>query len=231
MMGNPVSFFEIKAAFEEMHPDVENIEGGNGHKPYKRWEYLMETRVDEDGFYNPMKKHLIYEQFVKSFDEEKAANNPWSALGPFDDPSGNNGVGRVNVIMVHPTNSDTIFVGTPAGGLWRSNDAGNSWSTNTDGFTNLGVSDIVYHPTNPAIMYMVTGDRDHRDTDTYGIMKSYNGGDTWTMTNMAPSTNGLPYFYLIHYQDYLLYFFSFKSYLNHHLFNIISFLYNFNFTL
>jgi len=199
MMGNPdISLFEIKEAFNEANPNIDNILPGNGHKPFKRWEYLMETRVDENGFYQPLDKQKIYEQLVKSSNQEKAANNPWSALGPSNEPNGNNGIGRINVIAVHPTGPDTIFVGTPAGGLWRSYDGGNTWTTNTDNFTSMGVSEIIFHPNDPTIMYMATGDRDHNDTSTSGIYKSTDSGINWTLTNFAPNTNGLPGFYLIH---------------------------------
>ena len=57
-------------------------------------------------------------------------------LGPTDVPllsSGQRrGVGRVNVVEFHPTNPDIMFVGTPAGGLWKTIDGGLNWNPLTD---------------------------------------------------------------------------------------------------
>lgn len=197
-MGDPnVSFFEIQDAYNAYWEGKE-IPKGAGHKPFKRWEYLMETRVDKDGYYNPLERHIEYQRYLKANPNYKSSSNQWSILGPEGEPSGNNGVGRINVIAVHPTNSNKIYAGTPAGGLWISTDGGASWTTNTDGLTNLGISDIVFDPANADNMWAATGDRDHNDTSTFGIISSTDGGASWTTTSFQPSTNGLPGFYLIH---------------------------------
>ena len=53
----------------------------------------------------------------------------------------------------------------------RSTDSGQNWQQATDFLTNLGVSDIAVHPTNPDT-FIITGDRDGGDTYSYGVMKS-----------------------------------------------------------
>ena len=197
MMGNPnISFYEIQEAYKAYWGN-EEIPGGAGHKPYKRWEYLQETRINKEGHHNPLKRQLAFDDFSKLQSNNKSSSNTWTALGPFNHPSGNNGIGRVNVIAQHPTNSSILFAGSPAGGIWKSTDGGASWTTNSDFLTNLGVSDIVFHPSNPNTMYIATGDRDHNDTSTFGILKSTDGGNTWTITNFVPTAAGLS-FYLIH---------------------------------
>ena len=61
------------------------------------------------------------------------------------------GNGRVNCIEFHPTNPDIFWVGAPGGGLWKTIDGGNTWTTNTDNLPVLGVSDIIIDPTNTDI--------------------------------------------------------------------------------
>jgi acyl-phosphate glycerol 3-phosphate acyltransferase len=56
--------------------------------------------------------------------------------------TGGGGSGRTNCIAFHPANSNIILLGSASGGIWRSVNKGKSWSTNTDGFENLGISDI-----------------------------------------------------------------------------------------
>ena len=42
------------------------------------------------------------------------------------------GIGRINRIAFHPTNSNTIFACTAGGGLWKTTDGGTSWNPLTD---------------------------------------------------------------------------------------------------
>ncbi len=197
-IGDPsVSFYEIQEDYYQ-YWGTKEIPKGAGHKPFKRWEYFMETRVDKDGYYDPLSRQKAYKEYIENNTNQKSSSNQWTILGPSSQPSGNNGIGRINVITVHPDDSNIIFVGTPAGGLWKTVDGGLNWTTNTDFLTNLGVSDIVFHPSDTDTMYIATGDRDHNDTSTFGILKSTDGGNSWTTTPFQPSTNGLPDFYLIH---------------------------------
>ena len=201
-MGDPnVSFFEIQKDFNEAFQgvDLDNLPKGSGFKPFKRWEYLMETRVDENGFYDQLQTIKAYQKFnEKNKSYQKSITNPWSILGPIDMPSGNNGIGRLNVINVDPNSASTIYVGSAAGGMWKSTDTGATWSSTTDTLASLGVADIVFDPGNSSTIYLVTGDRDHNDASTIGILKSTDGGTTWNNTDFRPGFNGLPNFYLIH---------------------------------
>lgn len=194
MMLNPdYNFFEIQDAFNKAW-DGKPYVSGNGYKQFKRWEYWIETLVDENGYYDEMKTRQEFENYLKTHPQNEIkssltcanpnANGNWTALGPFVEPLGNNGIGRVNVVGFHPTNNNHIWAGTPAGGLWESTDGGTTWTTNTDDFQSLGVSDIAIHPTNPDIMYIATGDNDHSDTYAFGLLKSIDAGVTWTTTSL-----------------------------------------------
>ena len=59
-------------------------------------------------------------------------------MGPFDQSS-KSGQGRLNTIMVDPNDSDIIYVGAPAGGIWKSTDAGVNWTPLTDQLPQIGV--------------------------------------------------------------------------------------------
>ncbi|HRD40498.1 MAG TPA: glycosyl hydrolase, partial [Bacteroidia bacterium] len=97
--------------------------------------------------------------------------------------------GRLNFITIHPAGSNTLFVGAPAGGLWKSTNGGTSWTTNTDFLTVTGCSDLAIDPSNPDIMYLATGDGDAGDTYSTGILKSTDGGNTWVATGLAWTVN------------------------------------------
>ena len=105
----------------------------------------------------------------------------WIAKGPINTPiilsnGKKRGNGRVNCIAFDPFNQNIIWVGSPSGGLWKSEDGGSNWTTNTDNLPVIGVSSIVIHPVNPQIMYIVTGDAFGSDTYSIGVLKSIDGG-------------------------------------------------------
>lgn len=187
------NFYEIQAEFESTWNNMENVRG-SGWKPYKRWEYETEMRVYPSGEFPP--RHQRYTEYYK-FTATKGrtaqqvarnSNGNWQELGPkmWSNQGGwNPGIGRVNFIYEEPGNPNTIYVGTPAGGLWRSEDAGQSWTPLTDHLPSMGVSGIAVDPANPEIIYIATGDRDANDYNGVGVLKSTDYGSTWQTTGMA----------------------------------------------
>lgn len=186
--GTPL--IEIQRLADEYFRDRDQGRG-SGYKQYKRWEYKIQDRLDDQGRiinYNS----LLWEASKQLRGAEMApgCNADWSILGPTDDyvngPSGYNpGLGRVNVVAFHPSDPDIIFVGTPSGGLWKTTNEGSSWFPLTDKLPSIGVSGIVIHPTDPNIIYILTGDGDGGDTFSIGVLKSTNGGITWNDTGLS----------------------------------------------
>ncbi|NQZ77091.1 MAG: PKD domain-containing protein, partial [Ekhidna sp.] len=96
--------------------------------------------------------------------------------------------GRVNSINIHPTNPDILYVGSAGGGLWKSETGGNSWTSLSEDFPILGVTDFYIAPENPEKMYVLTGDAYGADTYSYGVFKSTDGGENWSNdSNFSPS--------------------------------------------
>lgn len=184
------TFEETKEAFYAEFGD-EVGEKGSGWKQFKRWEWFMEQRLDENG--NKPNQRLIFEE-VKRADlqqEFRGGNSNWQLIGPIEEPQNGYGrsIGRISAIAFHPTDSNQMYVGAPSGGIWKSEDNGLSWSPLADDLPNLGVSDIVIHPHYPDTMYMSTGDGSSGDTYTYGVLKSVDGGETWDTTGLSFGIN------------------------------------------
>jgi len=191
---NPdASFAEKQAAFYsyfETHPKVK----GSGYKQFKRWEWMMQNRLKEDGTTPTLNELWPEMQKVEALKMQKSVGGPWTHLGPKYVPTnfvGANGagIGRINVVAFHPTDTNIIWAGSPSGGIWKSTDRGLTWTSNSDQFVNLGVSDIAIQDSNPNIMYIATGDRDAGDTPSYGVLKSTDGGNTWAPTGLAFALN------------------------------------------
>jgi hypothetical protein len=111
--------------------------------------------------------------------------NGWTSIGP-----GNIG-GRVRAIAIHPTSTDTMFIGSVGGGIWKTTDGGATWSVVDDFMANIAVSSIVMTPGNPSVMYAGTGEGFYNSDGLRGagIFKSTDGGTSWTQ---LAATSTLP---------------------------------------
>jgi photosystem II stability/assembly factor-like uncharacterized protein len=186
---------ELKAMFDEYWKTHDKNKKGSGYKPFMRWFDHWENMSNEQGFIaNPqdMKNAWNQKQQAKADKNSKLframpASN-WKPIGPFTfigTGSWADGQGRVNIIHVDPSNSNTIYVGTPAGGIWKSTDAGANWTPLSDDLPQIGVSGIAVDYTDSNTIYIATGDKDGGNTYSIGVLKSTDGGMKWNTTGLS----------------------------------------------
>ncbi len=188
--GPQYTLQEISDAFEAYWAGRDRFARGSGFKPFKRWENYWNYFVDREG-YLPTALEL-WETWERKANRPGQAANPvgnWTSVGPFDAGIFTGqlpGQGRVNAIAVDPTNSNIWYVGAPAGGIWKSANAGATWTNLFDDFPQIGVSGIAIDPNNPNIIYIATGDDDAADSYSVGVFKSVDGGASWAATGLGP---------------------------------------------
>lgn len=199
MMQDPsANFYATQNAFEK-YWDGRTQDKGNGYKPFKRWEWFMEQEVNPDGTYPDRNKmERGFRQFEKQYTPNNTAqfgsgnvvqstNGAWTNLGPIALPNNGtgqpNGMGRLNCVGLHPTDTAIIIVGASNGGIWRTTDHGATWLSNSDTLVSMQVSNIRFDPKDPNIVYAGTGDRDAGNRSQAGVLKSTDAGISWQKAN------------------------------------------------
>ena len=175
---------------------------------WKRWEWYMSHHLGPNGSFVNVSKRLwaAHEQVRGNLpDQTRNINSSWIFAGPSSSPLGNsdalyNGLGRVDRIEFHPSDASTIFIGAPAGGLWKTTNDGTSWINLTDHLPSIAVSGIVISHANASHIYILTGDGDSNtssgliDTlglirESIGVLKSTDGGINWERTGDFPDSD------------------------------------------
>ena len=113
----------------------------------------------------------------------------WSPIGPSPmSESGTQDNGLVTTIAIDPDNPNVLYVGTAQGGVWRSPDAGATWTPLFDQAVSLGIGEpagVAIDPSNTDVIYVGTGSGDGSAEPntihqlTSGLYKSTDGGSSW----------------------------------------------------
>ncbi len=122
----------------------------------------------------------------------KGTNGRWAYIGPNNlntpyriyyglRPS----AGRVNAVAYDPVTTSTLYVGAASGGVHKSVDGGTTWTALGDKWESPYVSSIAVDPSKPATVYAGTGDFPAFAGFSAGVMKTTDGGLTWTSNGKA----------------------------------------------
>src|SRR5688572_12244287 len=90
--------------------------------------------------------------------------------------------GRVVDIEAVDTSFATVYVASASGGVFKSVNAGTTWTPIFDNYASASIGDIALFQPNPDIVWVGTGEANNRNSVAWGdgIYKSVDGGRTFT---------------------------------------------------
>jgi photosystem II stability/assembly factor-like uncharacterized protein len=99
----------------------------------------------------------------------------WRHIGPWTFS------GRITDFAVPKGQSQTYYVATASGGVWKTEDGGIHFEPIFDKYGLMSIGNIEVAPSDPNIVYLGTGEAMHARSSAHGngMWKSTNGGKTW----------------------------------------------------
>ena len=168
-------------------------------REYRKWIQRHYTNVDEKGRILPItpdpigterfllhNKGYSFSAATKEGVQPIGSDSPWELIGPMTwdrearAATGSMGIGVIRAVEVDPTNPDNIYLGTVSAGVWISKDRGATWREATAGMLVEETREIGISKAEPSVVYGATN---------VGVIKSVNGGDTWSYTSLGNIQN------------------------------------------
>jgi len=97
--------------------------------------------------------------------------------------------GRIADVEVDPKNLDVYYVATAAGGLWKSENRGITFTPIFDDGGSFNLACVVVDPKNSNVVWLGTGENSNPRAAMYGdgVYKSTDAGKTWTRVGLESS--------------------------------------------
>ena len=117
-----------------------------------------------------------------SFNQELYSSIKYRLVGPFRG-------GRAGTVTGVVSNRNLYYMGTAGGGVWKTEDAGNTWKSISDGYFGGSIGAVAVSESDPNIIYVGEGEQTLRGnvSSGKGMWKSNDAGETWTYIGLPKS--------------------------------------------
>ncbi len=184
--------FEKKGKLVEKNEEEEEGEGKKGIELIA--DYIASIMKPMDAKESTYKEGYLMREFQKAQQKatairsRRAPTATWQERGPANVP------GRTRKVFISPSNPDKWYAGTVGGGLWITENAGDTWSNVTDyKVPNLATSTVAISESAPQTIFLGTGEP-FRNLDAIGgigLLKSIDDGASWEYLDNTKDFGGI----------------------------------------
>ena len=116
------------------------------------------------------------------FDAASFEGLTWREVGPYRG-------GRSAAVAGIPSDRETYYFGATGGGVWKTTDAGQSWTNVSDGTFGGSIGAVAVSEWDPNVVYVGGGEKTIRGNVSHGegVWKSVDAGKSWTHVGLADS--------------------------------------------
>ncbi|MEO6076623.1 MAG: hypothetical protein ABIP56_07435, partial [Dokdonella sp.] len=152
--------------------------------PNARWEFFFKQRaypfktIPEGARLAAMKQSEAGAKNVSAVFTEVGPKGFTSTIEPSWGQMG----GRARSLLVNPTNSAILYLGTATGGVWKSTNTGASWTPLTDKLDSLSIGSLAWDSSDTSNNTFLVGTGEGPNGFYYsaGIFRTTDGGATFT---------------------------------------------------
>lgn len=200
MHNNAINFYDVVDEAELYFETIDVYTKGSGYKQFMRWANSNEYKYYPSGnrlSIDPEFANKAYQKYLSKESNQANKSNMlenWREIGPFaiNNITGHYaaGMGRVEDFYVDPNNAQNIYIGSRSGGLWKTLDEGLTWSSaDKETLPASGINTIAVDPTDFNNVHVAV--QNAKNSYSYGVYASINGGITFKPTTFNPSNLGL----------------------------------------
>jgi len=136
--------------------------------------------------YSEIKMNVYQKEMQKAREmaiETRSTEYEWELVGP------TNIGGRITDIEMPSGQSDIIYIGAASGGVFKTEDAGDSWEQVFRNIPTISIGDLAIDPQNPNVLYAGTGEANSSSFSFLGsgIYKSEDAGQSWNFSGLENS--------------------------------------------
>jgi hypothetical protein len=177
---------EVDDVFEKHDFGFVSVNLDGAREKYERWKAFWENHLDENGYLADFTEYFRNELMQKSVEwcDGVEIDAEWTNINYNENMGYQIDHGRTTCMAFSPSDINTFYVGSAWGGIWKTTNAGSSYTNVNDRLPLAAVSGIYIDPTDEDHMLISLGDNLNGGASSIGIYESMDAGISFQPTSV-----------------------------------------------